>query len=109
MCIQFVPAPRLVCVETNPGPRRPTKPQYKPGQHLSSITKGMILGMKVAGASIKQTAKKLRTTRNSVKNTIRKFEQTGGVEAGHGGGRKRKLTVKEEKQMKKKAKKGKSA
>src|SRR5256885_1156342 len=33
MCVRVVPAPRLVCIETNPGPGHPAKPPYKRGQH----------------------------------------------------------------------------
>jgi transposase len=109
MCVRVVPAPRLVCIETNPGPGHPAKSPYKRGQHINDVSKGMILGMKIAGASIKQTAKKLRMSKNTVKQTIHNFEKTGRVAANYKGGRKRKLTQKEEKQMKRKAKKGKSS
>jgi len=109
MGVQFVPTPRLVCIELNPGPGPRPKPQYGRGQSLTDVSKGMILGMRINGASIKKIAKTLGHSKNTVKKTIRRFDKTGGVDARHGGGKKRMLTVKEEKQMIKRAKSGKSA
>ena len=109
MCVQFVPAPRLVCIEVNPGPGRKPKARVVRGQHTDDISKGMILGMHLLGASKSKISQELRITRKSVRETINKYEETGQVGVAHGGGRKRKLDRREQQKMAKMAKKGRSA
>lgn len=105
----FTPAPRLVCIEENPGPGRPRKQRLKQGQHSDDVSKGMVVGMHLAGASIHKISNELRIDRRSVRKTVHKYEDTGKVGSAHRGGRKRKIEEKERKQMATRAKKGKSA
>jgi len=84
----FVPAPRLVCVEQNPGPSRAAPRKRK---HIDEFTKGRAVGMRAEGASISKISRELLITRKSVRLNLTKFNDTGRCENRQGGGRKRKL------------------
>lgn len=101
-CPKVVPAPRLVNVELNPGPRS--------GQHLSEEQKwGVINQWKVDKLGAKSISKKMKISLKSVKNIIRKYKETNSIATRPGQGRKRKLSRTEVGKIKKKAKTGKSA
>ena len=101
--MNFVPAPRLVGIEPNPGPRKegdviPEEKRWRVVFHKKDL--------KLAPIKI---AKKLKLPKKSVENIIDKFEKTGTVHDRPKKGRKRKLSTKEVKRVVKKAKKGKAA
>lgn len=99
---KYVPAPRLVCVELNPGPGR--------GKHLKEEEKWrIILNWKDLKLSPNQIAKKLKHKPEHVTTLIEKYKQTGSVKDRPGRGRKRKLNASETKKVVKMAKKGKFA
>lgn len=99
---KFVPAPRLVCIELNPGPGR--------GHQWSEEQKWRIITLwKYQGRSLHAIAEELEVDRRNVKRLIEKYKKTGKVERRSGQGRKRKLTRKDVGQMRKQAKRGKSA
>jgi transposase len=104
---QFVPAPRLVGVETNPGPS--PRPNIR-GRHTDQFTKGLIVGMHLEGSSERKIQKKLGgPSRTTIRHTSKRYEETGAVETHHRGGRKRKVTDNEAKSLIKKAKQGKKS
>jgi transposase len=112
MIVLHVPAPRLVCVELNPGPasrsKRTRKCEAVQGQHIDSFKKGRIVGLHEARLSKAEIARRTKTSRPTVRKTIEDFKATGGVPDRHAGGRKRKLDKKEREKVIKKAKKKKS-
>ena len=97
-----VPAPRLVCVELNPGPRR--SPWLTEGQrwrviHLS--TEDHLRPWSIA--------KKMSIAVSTVQDLLSKYAQTASVRDRPGRGRKRKLTIDDERKIVRKAKKEKCA
>ena len=99
---KYVPPPRLVCIELNPGPGR--------GHQWSEEQKWSIITLwKHEGKSLHAIATELGVDRRNVKKLIEKYKETGTVERRSGQGRKRKLTRKIVGQMRRKAKQGKSA
>lgn len=99
---KLIPAPRLICVELNPGPGRGH--EWSEERRWEIITK-----WNQEGKSIHAIAKELGIDRRNVKRLIEKYKETGSVERRSGQGRKRKLTRKVVRQMKQKAKRGKKA
>ena len=66
----FVPAPRLVCVELNPGPKR--------GKKLREEQKwGVINLWKIEKQGSRTIAKKMGISRTSVQNLIHKYKEPG--------------------------------
>jgi transposase len=99
---KFVPAPRLVCVELNPGPGR--------GKNLSEEEKWRIIfNWKDLKLNPNQIAKKLKKDYHTVDDLITKYQETGSVKDRPGRGRKRKLNASETKKAVRLAKKGKCA
>lgn len=98
----FVPAPRLVCVELNPGPPR--------SKHLTDEEKWAVISLwKIDKVGTRAIAKKLKIRRKNVKQLIHKYQETGSVSTKSGQGRKRKLSSADVTRILKKAKTGKSA
>ncbi len=94
-----VPAPRLVCVELNPGPAP-----------VSEDTRMRAVALyQNARWKVTRIAKELKIKVNTVKGIVAKYEETGSVKNRPGQGRKRLLTSKEVARVVKKAKSGKSA
>ena len=97
-----VPAPRLVCVELNPGPRhtpRLTEEQRWRVIHLS--TEDHLRPWRIA--------KTMNIAVSTVQDLLRKYSETGSVRDRPGRGRKRKLTIDDERKIVRKAKKEKCA
>lgn len=89
-------------IELNPGPRN--------GKHLSDYKKWQIvIEGKKKHSNHSQIARKVKTTRKTVRTVLQKYQETGLVEDRPRSGRKRKFTQKEAKEMVKKAKKGRFA
>ena len=99
---KFVPAPRLVCVEENPGPRPSTPLEEEKRWKIVFFKKEMKLNNS-------QIARKCKTTRSTVLDTLQRYEQTGTVHDRPHPGKKRKLSTAEVKEVVKKAKKKKCA
>lgn len=98
----FVPGPRLVCVETNPGPRRSTR--------LTEEKRWRIVHLHTElGLEPTPIAKRVGVHRNTVYAVINKYHETGSIKDRPGRGRKRKLSTEDEKKIIKKAKQGKDA
>lgn len=99
---KFVPAPRLVCIEVNPGPGR--------GHEWSEETKWRIITLwKYERKSFHSIAKALNVDRSNVRRLIKKYEETMSTKRKSGQGRKRKLTASEERKIKRRALAGKKA
>jgi len=98
LAIKVVPPPRLVCVELNPGPPK-----------LDTETRAKVIGYLEAGKSIPEAAKHFNIGISTVKNLKRKVTRTGSVANLPGQGRKRKLSQKQRRSIKNKAKRGKTA
>jgi len=101
--VNFVPAPRLVGIEPNPGPgnvgnRIPEEQRWR-----------VVFKKKDSKLSPPQIARELKMNKNTVENILDKYEKTGTVHDRPKSGRKRKLSTKEVGQAVKKAKKGKTA
>lgn len=100
--MKFVPAPRLVGIEPNPGPA-------KAGNRIPEEKRWRIIFKK---KDLKQTpykiAQEMKMNEQSVQN-IEKYEQTGTVHDRPKSGRKRKLSNAQVSQAVRKAKKGKCA
>lgn len=101
--MKFVPAPRLVGIEPNPGPG-------KVGNRIPEEKRWRIIFKK---KDMKQTpykiAQEMKMNEQSVHNVIEKYEQTGTVHDRPKSGRKRKLSNAQVSQAIRKAKKGKTA
>ena len=99
---KFSPAHLLVGIELNPGPRN-TK-------HLDDKSRWKIVieGEKKP-RNISKIARMVGCTRKTVRDVLRKYDGTGSIEDLPGRGRKRKFTQAEAREIKKKAKSGKSA
>ena len=101
--MKFVPAPRLVGIEPNPGPGNV-------GNRLSEEKRWRIIFMhkdlKKAPATI---ARELKMNEQTVHNVIGKYEETGTVHNLPKSGRKRKLSEAQVRQAVRKAKKGKTS
>ena len=82
----MVPAPRLVCVELNPGPRTLSE---RKREKIATLIED-------AGLGISETARTLKTTRQTVQKTMKKYAETKSVKNRPGQGRKRKLTPQNE-------------
>jgi len=96
--IKFVPAPLLVGIELNPGPRG--------SKHLSEPQRWRIVFLNEEnGLNETQIARKMKITRDTVYDTLQRYAETGTVHDRPGRGRKRKLTEKEEKKIVKRAQK----
>ena len=96
--IKFVPAPLLVGVELNPGPRE--------SKHLPEPDRWRIIFLKEEnGLNPTQIARKMKIGRDTVYDTLNRYEETGTVHDRPGRGRKRILSTKEEKKVVKKARK----
>jgi hypothetical protein len=94
--IKFVPAPLLVGIELNPGPRG--------SKHLSEPQRWRIVFLNEEnGLNETQIARKMKITRDTVYDTLQRYAETGTVHDRPGRGRKRKLTEKEEKRIVKRA------
>ena len=95
---KFVPAPILVGVELNPGPRPsiplPEKERWR-----------CVFLAEENGLNPTQIARKLKCTRQTVYDTLDREAETGTVHDRPRPGRKRKLSTKEEKKLVKKAQK----
>ena len=88
LIVLFVPAPLLVGVELNPGPKK----------ILSEWTRSQIVSfVNEAGKSIREATRHFKVRRNTVKDILRKAKETGSVANRPGQGRKRKLSPKIEK------------
>lgn len=96
--IKVVPPPLLVCIELNPGPPK-----------LDITKRAKVIGYLEAGKSISETAKHFNIGKSTVNDLKRKVKQTGSVENRPGQGRKRKLSQKQRRSIKNKAKRGKNA
>lgn len=95
---EIVPAPPLVGVHPNPGPRRST--------HLDEETRWEIVFMwKKQNLSAYKIAKKLKISHNSAKEIIQKYQETKTVHDRPHPGRKRKLSPAETKKVVRMAKK----
>jgi transposase len=98
----FVPAPPLVGVEPNPGPRG--------NKHLDKETRWwVVFYVKEEQLTYNEIASKLNISRNSVRAIWAKYEETKSVENRPRSGRKRKLSVEQEGEVVRKAKSGKTA
>lgn len=110
--VRVPPAPRLICIETNPGPGVQPKPKAEAEvqYQLSEKDRWRIIffheDMKLSQRDI---AKRIPTTRRTVSAVLRKYQQTGTVHHRPGAGRKRKWTSSDENRIVQKAKKGKKA
>jgi transposase len=95
-----VPAPRLVCIELNPGPAP-----------LSKDTRRKIIWYKEdAGISIHEISRKTGVTRLNIRAVLKKYKESKSVKNRPGQGRKRKLDSNQEKiVVVKKAARGKDA
>ena len=99
---KFVPAPRLVGIEPNPGPGR--------GVHLDESTRLRIVTLSQdAHWSTKQIAHKVNCSREAVSLVLSRYRERGTAKDKPGRGRKRKLSNRECKEMARQAKKGKPA
>jgi transposase len=101
--VKFVPAPRLVCIETNPGPpgsgrRLSEKNRWKAVFYTED------LHWKPEGI-----ARKLKTTRQTVHDILNRYEETGSVADRPRSGRKRIYSEAQVKKIVEKAKKKKKA
>jgi transposase len=93
-----VPAPLLIGIELNPGP--------KAFEHLSVKERWFIVFLSEEnGRNPTQIAKRMGCTRKTVSKILKKERETGDVEDRPRSGRKRKLSTKEEKKIVKKAQK----
>lgn len=101
--MKFVPAPRLVGIEPNPGPGNV-------GNRLSEEQRWRIIFMH---KDLKKTpykiAQELKKNEQTVHNVIEKYEETGTVHDRSRSGRKRKLSNAQVNRAVRKAKKGKAA
>jgi uncharacterized protein (DUF2267 family) len=95
---KFVPAPRLVGIEPNPGPSR-----------LTDYQKWKIIFLDEQKNNYSKIAREVGCDRDSVSRILEKFKTTRDVKELEGRGRKRKLSAAEEKVVTRKAKEGKSA
>ena len=69
---KIVPAPRLVGVELNPGPRR--------GENMSDEERWAVINLwNIENLGTRKIAKKLNLQRKNVQNLIRKYNETGTV------------------------------
>ena len=94
----MVPAPRLVCVELNPGPA------------LTEEKRSEIFTLRnKAKMSLNQVAAAMHVDVSTVKRTLKKYKKKPSLKNLPGQGRKRKLTWELGKRVKKKAKRKKSA
>lgn len=101
--MKFVPAPRLVGIEPNPGPG-------DVGNRLSEEDRWRIIFMFKDLKKIPATiARELKRNKKTVNNVIKKYQETRTVHDRPKSGRKRKLSNKQVSQAVKKAKKGKTA
>jgi transposase len=95
--IKSVPAPRLVCVELNPGP-------------FDNETRSKIVWWKNdVGLSTHAIAKKYNSEPKIIRNVLKKYRETGSVANRPGQGRKRKLNPQQERAVVKKLKRGKNS
>jgi transposase len=95
LIVLFVPAPLLVGVELNPGPKK----------ILSEWTRSQIVSfVNEAGKSIREATRHFKVKRNTVKDILRKAKETGSVANRPGQGRKRKLSPKDREKVLKRAK-----
>lgn len=103
--VKVVPAPRLVCVELNPGPRG-----RRVGANLTVEQKWEIViystRLKLSPSEI---ARKVPATRKSVYAVLEKYNRTGTVDDYSGRGRPPALTAAEVKRVIKKARKKRKA
>jgi transposase len=95
---KFVPAPLLIGIELNPGPKAYTKLSTKERWFIVFLSEENKLNPT-------QIAKKIGCAKNTVYSILKKEQETGDVEDYPRSGRKRKLTTKEEKKVVKKAQK----
>ena len=99
---QFVPAPRLVGVEPNPGPPK--------SKRLSEEERWRVVHYStLEHLSIRRIAQKMQISKTTVAQLLKKFQQTGLVSDLARTGRKRKISEQEENKIVKKAKKEKPA
>jgi transposase len=101
--VKFVPAPRLVGIEPNPGPGNV-------GNRLSEEKRWRIIFMHKDLKKVPATiARELKMNEQTVHNVIGKYEETGTVHNLPKSGRKRKLSEAQVRQAVRKAKKGKTS
>lgn len=98
-----MPAPRLVCIETNPGPAG-TERRLSEKDRWRAVIYTEDLHWKPEGV-----AKKLRTSKQTVYNTLKRYDETGSVVDKPRSGRKRVYSETEVKKMVEKARKKKKA
>ncbi len=101
--MKFVPAPRLVGIELNPGPGKVGN------RHSEEKRWRVIFNHKDLKKTPAEIAHSLKMNEKTVHNIIEKYERTGTVHDQPKSGRKRKLSNKQVKRAIRKAKKGKTA
>lgn len=100
--VRPVPAPPLIGVEPNPGPRK--------SQRLSEEERWRVIHLSTElHLSNRNIAKRMGVARNTVADLLKKYHQIGSVEERAGRGRKRRITEAHEKKVVKKAKQGKDS
>ena len=100
--VEVVPAPRLVCVELNPGPGHRGPVSEDKRMRAVALYQN-------ARWSEKKIGRELNLKAETVTKIVRKYEETESVKNRPGQGRKRKLASKELKRIVKKAKSGQSS
>ena len=76
--MMYVPAPRLVCVELNPGPKPGKKP--KSGRHLSEEDRWRIVFLRNdVNLSLREIAQRIPTTQATILSVLKKYTETGTV------------------------------
>ena len=98
---KFVPAPRLVCVEENPGPHFSTHLEEEERWKIIFIMKEQ----KKEKFNVSEIARKVKTSRPTVYETSQRYEETGTVHDREHTDRKRKLSKSEVKKAVRSAKK----
>lgn len=99
---KHVPAPPLVCVEPNPGPRR--------SQRLSEEERWRVIHLSTEmHLSHRNIAKRMGIRQQTVIDLLKKYHEIGAVKDRPGRGRKRVVTEEDEKEFVKRAKKDKDA
>jgi DNA-binding transcriptional regulator YhcF (GntR family) len=103
-----VPAPRLVCVELNPGPRRGKNISEEKKWEIVIDAKKQMKKTKLK-PNISQLARSHKVQRNTVSQLLQKYQESGTVHDRTRSGRKRKFSEKEITKVVKKAKKERKA
>jgi len=99
---RFVPKPRLVCVELNPGPGAALRLSEEKRWRVVHLSTEMHL-------SARAIAKRMEINRSTVDALLKKYHETGAIRDMPGRGRKRKLNEADEQRVIRKAKQDKDA